>query len=424
MTIGLGLAPDTGLDLLIRGGHVLTMDAGNTELRRGAVGVRDGRVAWVAPEPVPEGITAATVIDASGCAVLPAFVNAHTHLAMTLFRGMADDMALQRFLAVLTSEEARVLTADAVRAGAEVACLESVLAGTGTALDMYWFDQEAAAAGRGLGVRVQTGPAFADFTTPEKITFEEKLARAEQQLAAHPAGSPDAPWVMPHGTYTLTEARLAALGELAEKHQARVHVHASENAREVADVRRMHGASPIGVLHRTGLLTARTVVAHAVDLDDEDIALLAATGAAVAHCPWSNLKLASGIAPVTTLLDAGVTVALGTDGAVSSNALEMWSALRLAASVHKWREGDPAAVGARAVLRMATASGAAALGLGDLGSLEPGKRATLQVVRLDGVHQHGPGDVWSTLVYSSRPSDVRDVVLDGQVVVRGGELAR
>jgi 5-methylthioadenosine/S-adenosylhomocysteine deaminase len=413
----------TEFDVLIRGGHVLTLNTANTEYKRGAVGVRDGHIAWVSAEPIPAGVTAAITIDAEGCVVLPTFVNAHTHLAMTLFRGLADDMDLQRFLAVLTKEETRVLTADSVRGGAEVACLESLLAGTGAALDMYWFDQQAAAAGRKYGVQVETGPAFADFDTPERLSFEEKLAKAEEQLAAHPAGAPGAPWVMPHGTYTLTEPRLTALGELSQRYGARVHVHASENAREVADVQRLHGARPIEVLHRTGLLTERTVVAHAVELTDSDIALLASTGASVAHCPWSNLKLAAGVAPVTALLDAGVTVALGTDGAVSSNSLEMWSALRLAASVHKWREKDPAAVGARTVVRMATASGAAALGLDDLGSLEPGKRATLQVVRLDGTHHFGPGDVWSSLAYSARPSDVRDVLIDGVVVVRAGALA-
>jgi 5-methylthioadenosine/S-adenosylhomocysteine deaminase len=411
------------MDLVIQNAHVLTMDEDGTEHERGAVGIHGGRIAWVAAEP-PLGARAETVIDADGCAVLPTFVNAHTHLAMTLFRGLADDLDLQQFIALLVREETRTLTPGSVRDGAAAACIESVLSGTATALDMYWFDQEAVTAGRAHGVRVETGPAFADFTTPEGISFDEKLAIAEQRLAAHPAGSPQAPWVMPHGTYTLSEERLIKLGELVRKYQARVHVHASENAREVADVQRTHGGTPIEVLNRVGLLTERTVVAHAVELTGGDIALLAEAGAAVAHCPWSNLKLAAGIAPVSALLDAGVTVALGTDGAVSSNTLDMWSAVRLAATVHKWRERDATAVGAQAALRMATAAGARALGLGDeLGVLAPGRAATLQVVRLDGVHNFGPADVWSALAYTARPSDVRDVLVDGHAVVRDGALA-
>ncbi|MCW4353005.1 amidohydrolase [Hoyosella sp. YIM 151337] len=406
--------------LLIRGGSVLTMDGRLTAFDDGYVAVRGDTIESVgngspASEPGTE------VIDARGCAVLPGFVNAHTHLAMTLFRGIADDVGLQDFLTKVVGEESRTLNPARIYAGATDACRESILAGTTAALDMYWFPEQAARAGRPYGVTVAAGPAFANFATPEKTSVDRKLEAAESWLSRGNGQGPQ--WLMPHSAYALTRDHLNALGSLAQRYGARIHVHASENEREVDTVREMHGASPIEVLADAGLLTDRTVVAHAVQLSDNDIRLLAEYGAYVAHCPWSNLKLASGIAPVRALLDAGVRVCLGTDGAVSSNSLDLWSSIRLAATLHKWRERNPAAVGAHDVLTMATRVGAQALGLDErLGSLEPGKKATMQVVELSGVHHAGVADIWSAMTYSARPGDVRDVIADGVPIVRDHRL--
>ncbi|MBB3037225.1 amidohydrolase family protein [Hoyosella altamirensis] len=409
--------------LLIRGGCVLTMNGQLTTYDDGFVATRNGAIEAVGAG-TPEPAQGVHVIDASGCVVLPGFVNAHTHLAMTLFRGIADDLCLQDFLTRVVGEESRTLGPSRVLAGAIDACRESILSGTTAALDMYWFPDETVRAGERFGVNVATGPAFANFATPEGTSVEEKLDHAERRLAQSAANPGSAPqWLMPHSTYALTGPQLRALGELAARYGARIHVHAAENAREVESVRDMHGGSPIEVLAETRLLTARTVVAHAVELSERDIVLLAEAGAFVAHCPWSNLKLASGIAPVRALIEAGVKVCLGTDGAVSSNSLDVWSSIRLAATLHKWRERDPAAVGSRDVMAMATHLGAAALGLEEsLGSLEPGKQATMQIVELSGPHHAGPADVWSALAYSARPGDVRDVIVAGRQIVRNRSI--
>ncbi|WP_278312555.1 amidohydrolase [Lolliginicoccus levis] len=403
--------------IVVRGGTVLTMDDDATVIEDSSILVRDGRIASIGSEGDGSPVAGDTVIDASGCVILPGFANAHTHLAMTLFRGLADDVDLQSFLERVVGEESRTLTPERVHHGVADACRESLLAGTTDALDMYWFPDSAVKAGVDLGLRVHTGEAFAGFPTPERRSVEEKLD-------ALTAAGERVPWLMPHSVYALDDAQLRRIAGTAEQLGSRIHVHAAENAGELELVREQHGATPIEVLARTGLLTSRTVIAHAVHLTATDIALIAEAGATVAHCPWSNLKLASGVAPVRALLDAGVRVALGTDGAVSSNSLDMWSTLRLAAVLHKNRENDPATLGARAVLAMATRHGAEALGIRGGGVLAEGHSATMQIVDLSGPHHAGLGDAWSELVYSARPGDVRDVLVDGEIVVRDRRLAR
>lgn len=396
------------------------MDDALTTIENGFVAITDGTIEAVG-QGEPDTAPGTDVLDAEGCVVLPGFVNAHTHLAMTLFRGIADDLSLQDFLAKVVGEESRTLTPARIYAGAVDACRESILSGTTAALDMYWFPEQAVKAGRLFRMTVAAGQAFANFATPEHSSVETSLARAERRLAEGNGYGPQ--WLMPHSTYALTREQLTSLGHLSERYNARVTVHASENQREVESVRESHGASPIEVLADTGLLTERTVVAHAVALSDNDITLLAESGAFVAHCPWSNLKLASGIAPVRALLDAGVHVCLGTDGAVSSNSLDVWSSVRLAATLHKWRERNPAALGAKEALTMATTTGAAALGLGDvIGALAPGRQATMQIVDLSGPHHAGPADVFSALAYSARPADVRDVIVAGERIVENHRL--
>ncbi|WP_433508696.1 amidohydrolase family protein [Nonomuraea sp. CA-143628] len=410
-------------DLVIRHGHVLTMNAARATFPDGLLGIKDGRITAIEDDRGRLHYRTAHEIDATGCAVLPGMINAHTHLAMTLFRGMADDVALEEFVSRLTTEEANVLTPDTVGQGAASAAAESILAGTTAALDMYWFSDATVAAAADYGLQVVSGPTFATFAHPDPRSFTETLRDAEEQLARFPVGDPAAPALMPHSTYALTRKQLEEVAGLAQRHACRIHVHAGESKREVAQVRRLHGATPIQVLAQTGLLGPKTVIAHAVEVDDDDIETLAATRTSVAHCPWSNLKLACGVAPVGKLLKAGVTVALGTDGAVSSNGLDLWSAAKLAATLHKGVSGDPALITAEQAIAMATVNGARALGLaGEIGTLEVGRRATLQVVDLSRPHFAGCRDVWSALTYSARPSDVRDVIVDGVQRVSSGAL--
>ncbi|QDQ10607.1 amidohydrolase [Streptomyces spectabilis] len=412
------------IDLLVHGGDVLTVDASGTVVSDGAVAVRAGEIVAVGPaERLRAQYAAAEEIDARGCLVLPGLVNTHTHLAMTLLRGTADDVTLQDFLERVVPREAELLTPETVAVGLRAAIAESVRGGVTTALDMYWFHEAADEVAREAGWRLLTGPTFMDVPgPPDGRPYAERLGWAGAHLAARTPAPGTRPVLFAHSAYTLAPDQLAAITALARAHGALLHLHAAENAAEVAMVRERYGMRPVELLDSLGVLGPDTLLAHAVELTDAEIAALARTGTAVAHCPASNLKLGCGIARVPDLLEAGVTVGIGTDGAVSSNTLDVLGAVRLAALVHK-AGGDPTAVGAEQAVRMATIESARALGLGDaLGSLEPGKRADLIVVGLDRPHLAPRHDPYTTLAYAAAAVDVRDTVVDGRVLMRDRAL--
>ncbi|MFF3578853.1 amidohydrolase [Streptomyces mirabilis] len=408
-------------DLLVHGGDVLTVDEAGTFVRSGAVAVRDGEIREVGPaDELRTRYEAAETLDATGCLVLPGLVNTHTHLAMTLLRGRADDVTLQGFLERVLRWEAALLSPKSVAAGVRAAIAESVRAGVTSALDMYWFHEAAERVAREAGWRLHTGPTFMDVPDPaDGIAYEDRMAWARRDLAARATARPGTrPVLFAHSTYTLSPDQLTDIAALAREFGALLHLHAAENATEVATVEVRHGRRPVELLDSLGLLGPDLLIAHAVDLTGPEIAALARTGTSVAHCPVSNLKLGCGIAPVPRLLSAGVTVGLGTDGAVSSNTLDVLGAVRQAALVHK-AAGDPTVVGAEQAVRMATLEGARALGLGDhLGSLEPGKRADLIVLDLNAPQMRPVHNPWSTLAYAAHSADVRDTVVDGRILMR------
>ncbi|KUL51571.1 amidohydrolase [Streptomyces sp. NRRL S-1521] len=408
------------LDLLVHGGDVLTVDAAGTVVPDGAVAVRAGRIVEVGPaERLRATYDAAREIDARGCLVLPGLINTHTHLAMNLLRGIADDLTLQGFLARVIPREAEALSPGTVATALRGAIAESVRGGVTAALDMYWFHEAADAVAREAGWRLLSGPTFMDVPgPPDGRPYAERMAWASAYLKDRDPVAGTRPVVFAHSAYTLGPEQLTEIAALAGEHGALLHLHASENAGEVATVLEQHGMRPVELLDSLGVLGPDTLLAHAVDLTDAEIATLARTGTAVAHCPVSNLKLGCGIARVPDLLAAGVTVGLGTDGAVSSNTLDVLGAVKMAALVHK-AGGDPTAVGAEQAVRMATIEAARALGLGDrLGSLETGKRADLIVVDLGRPHLAPRHDPWSTLAYAAAAGDVRDTVVDGRVLMR------
>lgn len=419
-------AQDRGgsIDLLVHGGDILTVDASGTVVRDGAVAVRDGRIVEVGPaERLRASYEAAEELDARGCLVMPGLINTHTHLAMTLFRGIADDVTLQGFLSRVIPAEAELLSPETVTAGIRGAIAESVRGGVTTALDMYWFHEAAEAVAREAGWRLLTGPTFMDVPgPPDGRPYADRLGWAAADLAARVPAPGIRPVVFAHSAYTLVPEQLTAISALAREHGALLHIHAAENAGEVETVTEQHGMRPVELLDSLGVLGPDTLLAHAVDLTDAEIETIARTGTSVAHCPVSNLKLGCGIARVPDLLDAGVTVGLGTDGAVSSNTLDLLGAVKVAALVHK-AGGDPTAVGAEQAVRMATVESARALGLGgQLGSLEPGKRADLIVIDLARPHLTPRHDPWSMLAYAAASSDVRDTVVDGRVLMRDRTL--
>ncbi|MFH8533793.1 amidohydrolase [Streptomyces tendae] len=411
-------------DLLVHSGDVLTVDDAGTLVPDGAVAVRDGAILAVGPtEELRARYAAADTLDASGCLVMPGFVNTHTHLAMTLLRGRADDVTLQGFLERVIRWEAELLSPENVEAAVRVAVAESIRAGVTSALDMYWFHEAAERAARESGWRLHTGPTFMDVPDPaDGIAYEDRLEWAGRDLAARPARPGARPVLFAHSAYTLSPKQLTDIAALARDFGALLHIHASENATEAAMVEAAHGKRPVELLDSLGLLGPDLLLAHAVDLTEGEIAALARTGTSVSHCPVSNLKLGCGIAPVPRLLGAGVTVGLGTDGAVSSNTLDVLGAVRQAALVHK-AGGDPTAVGAEQAVRMATIEGARALGLdAQLGSLEPGKRADLIVLDPGRPHLTPRHDAWSMLAYAAQSSDIRDTVVDGRVLMRARAL--
>lgn len=407
------------VDTLVRHATVVTVDAADTVVRDGAVALSGGVVVAVGPDAALAAAYApATTVDARGGILMPALVNAHTHLAMTLFRGLADDRDLQEFLDVVFPAEAATLSAETVAAGVELAVAESYRAGCTAALDMYFWPEAALEVAARHGFRLVAGPVLIGFDGPDRLPFAERLARAEAWLAEGRGPA----WLMPHSTYTLSPEELQAVAVLADRHGAHVHVHAAENAGEVADVRSRYGRTPIALLADTGLLGPRTTLAHAVVLDDDDLAAIASSGAAVAHCPASNLKLASGFCRAVELLAAGVPLGLGTDGVASSNDLDLFVAMRLTALVQKGRTGDATVMPAAAVLRAATTGGAAAVGLGDVvGSIEPGRRADLVLLDPDSPALSPAPDPVAAIVYSASRGDVRRVWADGRPVVVDGE---
>ena len=413
------------VDLLVHGGAVLTVDEAGTVVHSGAVAVHEGEIVAVGQaEELCTRFTADESIDASGCLVLPGLVNTHTHLAMTLLRGRADDVTLQGFLERVLPAEAALLAPKNVAAAVRLAIAESVRAGVTSALDMYWFHEAAERVAREAGWRLHSGPTFMDVPEPpDGRAYEQRLGWARRDLEARGgAHAGRRPVVFAHSAYTLSPEQLTEIAALAREFGALLHLHAAENATEVATVEVRYGKRPVELLDSLGVLGPDVLLAHAVDLTGPEIAALARTGTAVAHCPVSNLKLGCGIAPVPRLLSAGVTVGLGTDGAVSSNSLDVLGAVRQAALVHK-ADGDPTAVGAERAVRMATIEGARALGLAEhLGSLETGKRADLIVLDLNAPHLRPLHDPWSTLAYAAHSADVRDTVVDGRVLMRDREL--
>jgi 5-methylthioadenosine/S-adenosylhomocysteine deaminase len=401
------------VDLAITNATIVTVDALDRVVADGTVLVERGAISYVGL-PVP--FQAARTIDAGGGIVLPGLVNAHTHLAMTIFRGLADDVDLAGFLGRLVPAEAAVLSPATVAIGTRLALAELLRGGTTAALDMYFFPEAAHEVAGEAGFRLHSGPVLVEYDGPDAMPFPARM-RWARGLVRQPFGIGSAGWLEPHSTYLLSVDQLREIRALAAETGARVHIHAAETRTELDLVRDRHGRTPVQLLADVGLLGPRTVLAHGVHLDAADRALVADTGTSVTHCPASNQKLASGIAPIAELVEAGANVALGTDGAASANDLDVWFALRLAAYTQKVRH-SAATLPAAMLVRLATMGGARALGIDHLvGSLEVGKRADLVVLDGSSPSLTPVYDPVSALAYAAGRADVRWVVVDGRVVV-------
>jgi 5-methylthioadenosine/S-adenosylhomocysteine deaminase len=413
------------VDLLVRGGTVVTMDGARRVIEDGAVAVRGGRVVAVGTRAeVERRYAAREVIDATGRVVMPGLINGHTHVPMTLFRGLADDLDLNEWLTkYIFPAEAKNVTEEFVRAGARLGLAEMIRGGTTTYCDMYYFEDAIADETARAGVRGVLGETVIDFPVADNKTHEQAMAYVERFVAKWKNHKLITPAVAPHAPYTVSEEHLRNVREFSKRTGAPVVIHVAETRKEVDDITRDHNASPVDYLARIGFLSDKVIAAHVVHVTGEEIALLKQNGVGVVHNPQSNMKLASGVAPVPQYLKADVALGLGTDGAASNNDLSMWEEMDTAAKLHKVATFDPKVVTALEALEMATIRGARALHLeSETGSLETGKRADLIVVDIDDLNQLPLYNVYSQLVYATKAADVRTVVVEGRVLMRDRKL--
>jgi len=382
--------------------------------RRAAVHVDGNRIVEIGP-PREADVT----IDALGKALLPGFVNTHTHAAMTLFRGYADDMELQSWLsAKIWPAEAR-LTPDMAYWGTKLACLEMIKSGTTSFNDMYFFMDHAARAVDEMGIRAVLSEGFIDLFHEDRAEEELRKTRTAIDRISSMRNPRITPAVGPHAVYTVSESSLRALRAMADERACPFHIHVSETKGEVEGARKDHGKTPAAYLDAIGVLGPRVVAAHSVWLEEAEIATFARRGVAVAHCPVSNMKLAVGRAmPLAAMQRAGVTVSLGTDGAASNNRLDMFESMKLAALLHKFAADSATVAPAAEVFDMATRGGARALGL-DAGSIEVGKLADVILVDLHRPEMTPSHNLVSNLVYAATGDCVDTVICDGRVVMEG-----
>ena len=353
--------------------------------------------------------------------VFPGLVNAHTHVPMTIFRGLADDLPLMTWLENYIFPVEQHLKRQWVYWGAKLAIAEMLRSGVTLFADMYLFEPEVIRAVEEAGVKALLGEGLFDFPSPGYGPLERGLALTEELLQSYASHPRIKIMVCPHATYTCSPETLKKANEIANRYQALLHIHLSETKEEVSLIKARYGQRPPYHLLSLGLLHDRLLIAHGVQLNDEEIELLAQKGVRVVHCPESNLKLASGVAPVTALLEAGVTVALGTDGPASNNDLDLLTEMRTAALIQKGLSFDPTRLPAKEVFRMATEMGAKALGFPG-GRLEKGAPADLAILDLSRPHLTPVHDPLSLLVYSARGGDVSHVMVDGRFILKDGQV--
>lgn len=408
------------VDYIIRGGTVVTMDNTSRLIENGAVAVKGERIVAVgAAADIVRRYTPTRVINASGKVVMPGLINTHTHVPMSLFRGIADDLILSDWLTkYIFPAEAKNVDEEFVRWGTRLGCLEMIKGGTTTYVDMYYFEDAIADETARAGMRGVLGETVIDFPAPDNKTWDAAMTYTERFIKKWKGHALIVPAIAPHAPYTVSTEHLKQTNALSEKYGVPLVIHVAEAPTETEEIKKRYNATPAGYLESIGLLTNRTIAAHAVWLSDDDIKTFAAREVGAAHCPQSNMKLASGVARIPEMLKAGVNVGLGTDGAASNHDVSMWEEIDTAAKLHKLHANNPTVVNAREALEMATIRGARAIHLDkEIGSLEAGKRADIIIVDLDGAHQTPVYHVYSQLVYATKASDVETVMVNGKVLM-------
>jgi 5-methylthioadenosine/S-adenosylhomocysteine deaminase len=417
-------------DIILKNSILLSMDANLSIYEPGAVAIQGDHILAVGlDEDICKKYSAEISVDCHGKILMPGFINAHTHAAMSLLRGLADDLRLDVWLmGYMMPVEREFVAPDFVRLGTKLACAEMIRSGVTCFADMYYFEDDVAQATAEVGLRAVCAQTILKFPGPDARDYEEALERTRLYIKKWMGHALIIPAVGPHSPYTCTQEILHSAASIAKEFDVPLLIHLSESRQEVDNSRKEHGMPVIPYVKKQGLFNAKVLAAHCVHVDDGEIKTLIHHKVGVVHNPSSNLKLASGFAPVKNMLDVGLKVGIGTDGPASNNDLDMFEEIRLAAFISKSTTGDPTSLPAPMVLTMATSMGADALNMGSLiGSLEPGKRADLILVDNSRVHnsprfKREPEMIYSQLVYASHATDVTDVMVNGKWLMRNQQL--
>ena len=418
---------DPGLvDLIVKGDYVVTMDAAATVHENAAIAIDEGVIVAIGPAAdIEAAYPAVATLSGENRIVMPGLVNGHSHAAMTLLRGVADDLALMDWLNnYIFPAEVEFVDAEFVRIGTELACWEMIRGGTTTFVDMYYYPDTIAEVVEQCGMRALISATVIDQRSPDAEGADDSIAKGSGFIERWKGkNSRITPIFGPHANYTLDAEQLKATREAAMELGVPISIHLSESPFEVQYSKDTYGTTSIELFESIGFFEGPTIAAHVVWPTEAEIPILADRKVGVIHNPTSNMKIASGIAPITDMLAAGVRVGIGTDGAASNNDLDLWEEMRLAALLQKVDQMNPEVLSATTVLGMATSGGATAIGLGDtIGSLETGKRADLIQVAFDDVHHVPTYDVISHLVYVTDEQDVASVVVDGEVLMQEREF--
>ncbi len=418
------------IDTIFTNALVLTMDEAMNQYERGAVAVNgDSIVAVGFADDIENSFSAKETIDCQGKVLMPGLINAHTHIPMTLLRGIADDLRLDVWLqGYMFPVERQFVTPEFVRLGTLIGCAELIRSGVTTFNDMYFFEDAVAQATADVGLRAVCGESILKFPTPDSSSYEDAMEQAREFIIKWKGHPLIVPAIAPHAPYTTTPEILRETAELAKEFDVPLHIHLAETSFEVEMSRNENGVPVIPYVRKHGLLEAKVIAAHCVHLDMGEIRTLQHAGAGVSHNPSSNLKLASGFAPVVKMLETGVNVGIGTDGAASNNDLDMFEEVRIAALIAKAVNNDPTSLPASQALLMATRLGAQALHLGDItGSITPNHRADMILVNLNPIHnspsfRRSSENIYSQIVYAAKSTDVSDVMVNGKWLMRDRQL--
>ncbi len=418
------------VDLVLKNANIVTMDSEYRVLPHGAIAIQDDHILFVGTEEETlKDFSAAETVDCEGKVVIPGLINGHTHAAMTLLRGLADDLRLDVWLlGYMMPVEREFVSPEFSRLGTQIACAEMIRSGITCFADMYYYEETVAQAVADAGMRAICGQTILKFPSPDAESYEDSLELARgfiERWKDHPL---IVPAVAPHAPYTCTPEILKACTEMALEYDVPLHTHIAETFQEVEDWREAYSMPVVPWVKKIGLLDAKVIAAHCVHIDDGEIHTLEHAGTGVVHNPSSNMKLASGFAPVSEMLERGVHVGIGTDGPASNNTLDLFEEVRLASFIAKAATKDPTALPARQAFEMATRNGAKAIHMDHLiGSLEAGKKADLVIVDLDLTHnqphfEHDPNAIYSRLIYAAKSTDVLDVMIAGRWVMQNRQL--